>query len=75
MSLPGCAIIPAPYRERTQMAFRTGRRIVDMVKEDLKPSKIMTRKAFENAIVVCSAIGGATNCPPHLIAIARHMGV
>ncbi|MBZ2184037.1 MAG: dihydroxy-acid dehydratase family protein [Bryobacter sp.] len=75
MSLPGCAIIPAPYRERTQMAYRTGKRIVDMVKEDLKPAKIMTRKAFENAIVVCSAIGGSTNCPPHLIAIARHMGV
>jgi dihydroxy-acid dehydratase len=75
MSLPGCAVIPAPYRERTQMAFRTGKRIVDMVKEDLKPSDIMTRKAFENAIVVCSAIGGSTNCPPHLVAIARHMGV
>lgn len=75
MSLPGCAIIPAPYRERTQMAFRTGQRIVDMVKEDLKPSDIMTRQAFENAIVVCSAIGGSTNCPPHLIAIARHLGV
>lgn len=75
MSLPGCAVIPAPYRERTQMAFRTGKRIVDMVKEDLKPSRIMTRAAFENAIVVCSAIGGSTNCPPHLVAIARHMGV
>jgi dihydroxy-acid dehydratase len=75
MSLPGCAVIPAPYRERTQMAFRTGKRIVDMVKEDLKPSRIMTRQAFENAIVVCSAIGGSTNCPPHLVAIARHMGV
>ncbi len=75
MSLPGCAVIPAPYRERTQMAFRTGRRIVEMVREDLRPSAIMTRQAFENAIVVCSAIGGSTNCPPHLIAIARHMGV
>lgn len=75
MSLPGCAIIPAPYRERTQMAFRTGKRIVEMVKEDLRPSQIMTRQAFENAIVVCSAIGGSTNCPPHLVAIARHMGV
>jgi dihydroxy-acid dehydratase len=75
MSLPGCAIIPAPYRERTQMAYRTGRRIVEMVNEDLKPSDIMTRQAFENAITVCSAIGGSTNCPPHLIAIARHMGV
>lgn len=75
MSLPGCAIIPAPYRERAQMAFRTGMRIVDMVREDLKPSDIMTRKAFENAIVVCSAIGGSTNAPPHLVAVARHVGV
>jgi len=75
MSLPGCAVIPAPYRERTQMAFRTGKRIVEMVRQDLKPSAIMTRAAFENAIVVCSAIGGSTNCPPHLVAIARHMGV
>lgn len=75
MSLPGCAMIPAPYRERSQMAFRTGKRIVEMVREDLKPSDILTREAFENAIVVCSAIGGSTNCPPHLVAIARHMGV
>ena len=75
MSLPGCAVIPAPYRERTQMAFRTGKRIVEMVRENLRPSDIMTREAFENAIVVCSAIGGSTNCPPHLIAIARHLGV
>lgn len=75
MSLPGCAVIPAPYRERTQISFRTGKRIVEMVHEDLKPSKVMTREAFENAIVVCSAIGGSTNCPPHLVAIARHMGV
>ncbi|WP_031499524.1 IlvD/Edd family dehydratase [Bryobacter aggregatus] len=75
MSLPGCAVIPAPYRERTQMAFRTGKRIVEMVRENLRPSDIMTREAFENAIVVCSAIGGSTNCPPHLVAIARHLGV
>ncbi|MDX2269065.1 MAG: IlvD/Edd family dehydratase [Bryobacter sp.] len=75
MSLPGCAIIPAPYRERSQMAFRTGQRIVGMVEEDLRPSEILTRAAFENAIRVCSAIGGSTNCPPHLVAIARHMGV
>ena len=75
MSLPGCAAIPAPYRERAQMAFRTGMRIVEMVKEDLRPSKIMTREAFENAILVCSAIGGSTNCPPHINAVARHMGV
>jgi len=75
MSLPGCAAIPAPYRERAQMAYRTGLRIVEMVKEDLRPSKIMTREAFENAIVVCSAIGGSTNCPPHVNAIARHIGV
>ncbi|MGF1562695.1 MAG: IlvD/Edd family dehydratase [Geminicoccaceae bacterium] len=75
MSLPGCASIPAPYRERAQMAYRTGLRIVDMVREDLKPSKILTRSAFENAISVCSAIGGSTNCPPHVTAIARHAGV
>jgi dihydroxy-acid dehydratase len=75
MSLPGCAAIPAPYRERAQMAYETGKRIVAMVHEDLRPSKVMTRKAFENAIVVCSAIGGSTNCPPHITAIARHMGV
>lgn len=75
MSLPGCAAIPGPYRERTQMAYYTGKRIVEMVKEDLKPSKILTREAFENAIVVNSAIGGSTNAPTHLIAIARHIGV
>ncbi len=75
MSLPGCAAIPAPYRERTQMAFETGKRIVEMVHEDLRPSKILTREAFENAIVVCSAIGGSTNCPPHVNAIARHIGL
>ncbi len=75
MSLPGCAAIPAPYRERAQMAYETGRRIVDMVWEDLKPSDIMTREAFENAIAVNSAIGGSTNAPIHLNAIARHIGV
>lgn len=75
MSLPGCAAIPAPYRERGQIAYETGKRIVDMVWEDLKPSDIMTRKAFENAIVVNSAIGGATNAPIHLNALARHIGV
>jgi dihydroxy-acid dehydratase len=75
MSLPGCAAIPAPYRERGQMAYETGRRIVDMVWEELTPSKILTRAAFENAIAVNSAIGGSTNCPPHINAIARHIGV
>jgi dihydroxy-acid dehydratase len=75
MSLPGSASIPAPYGERAKFAYLTGRRIVDMVDEDLTPSRILTREAFENAIVVNSAIGGSTNCPPHLIAIARHLGV
>jgi xylonate dehydratase len=75
MSLPGCAAIPAPHRERAQIAYETGKRIVTMVWEDLKPSDIMTRKAFENAIVVNSAIGGSTNAPIHLNALARHVGV
>jgi dihydroxy-acid dehydratase len=75
MQLPGSAAIPAPYRERGQMAYETGRRIVEMVHEDLKPAQIMTREAFENAIVVNSAIGGSTNAPIHLNAIARHLGV
>jgi dihydroxy-acid dehydratase len=75
MQLPGSAAIPAPYRERGQVAYDTGKRIVDMVWEDLKPSDIMTREAFENAIVVNSAIGGSTNAPIHLNAIARHLGV
>jgi dihydroxy-acid dehydratase len=75
MQLPGSASIPAPYRERGQMAYETGRRIVAMVKEDLRPHQIMTRDAFHNAIVVNSAIGGSTNAPIHLAAIARHMGV
>ncbi|CDX26244.1 L-arabonate dehydratase [Mesorhizobium sp. ORS 3324] len=75
MQLPGSAAIPAPYRERGQIGYETGKRIVEMVHEDLKPSDIMTRKAFENAIVVNSAIGGSTNAPIHLNAIARHLGV
>ena len=75
MQLPGSAAIPAPYRERGQISYETGRRIVDMVWEDLRPSDIMTRAAFENAIVVNSAIGGSTNAPIHLNAIARHLGV
>ncbi len=75
MSLPGCAAIPGPYRERQQMAYLTGKRIVEMVWEDLKPSDVLTRHAFENAIVVNSAIGGSTNAPIHLNAIARHIGV
>ncbi|HEX7820150.1 MAG TPA: IlvD/Edd family dehydratase [Sphingobium sp.] len=75
MSLPGSAAIPAPYRDRQENAYHTGLRIVDMVREDLKPSDIMTREAFLNAIVVNSAIGGSTNAPIHLAAIARHIGV
>ncbi len=75
MQLPGAAAIPAPYRERGQMAYATGKRIVEMVTEDLKPSDIMTREAFENAIVINSAIGGSTNAPIHLNAIARHLGL
>lgn len=75
MSLPGCASIPAPYRERLQMSYRTGVRIVEMITEDLRPSKVLTRQAFENAVVVNSALGGSTNCPIHLTAIARHAGV
>ena len=74
MQLPGAAAIPAPYRERQHMAYETGRRIVDMVHEDLKPSDIMTRDAFLNAIVLCSALGGSTNAPIHLSAIAQHVG-
>ncbi|MBM3813996.1 MAG: dihydroxy-acid dehydratase family protein [Acidimicrobiia bacterium] len=75
MSLPGCASPPAPYGERARYAYETGKRIVEMVREDLKPSKILTREAFENAILVNTAIGGSTNCPPHINAIARHIGV
>tara|TARA_R110000868_G_scaffold9619_10_gene47460 strand:+ start:783 stop:2591 length:1809 start_codon:yes stop_codon:yes gene_type:complete len=74
MMLPGSAVIPAPYRDRAEAAWRTGKRIVEMVHEDLKPSDIMTRDAFLNAIAVNSAIGGSTNAPIHLAAIARHMG-
>jgi len=75
MSLPGSAAIPAPYRERQENAYETGKRIVEMVREDLKPSDILTRDAFINAIIVNSAIGGSTNAPIHLAAIARHTGV
>jgi len=75
MALPGCAAIPAPYRERGQIAYDTGVRAVEMVWEDLKPSDIMTRKAFENVIAVNSAIGGSTNAPIHINALARHIGV
>ena len=75
LSLPGCAAIPAPYRERAQMAYDTGLRAVEIIRQDLKPSDILTRKAFENTIVACSAIGGSTNAPIHINAIARHIGV
>ncbi len=75
MSLPGQAMIPAPYRERAHMAYETGKRIVDMAYEDLRPSKILTREALLNAIVVNAAIGGSTNAQPHIVAIARHAGV
>ncbi|MDP6344083.1 MAG: IlvD/Edd family dehydratase [Alphaproteobacteria bacterium] len=75
MSLTGCAAIPGPYRERGQISYRTGRRIVEMVREELCPSDIMTREAFLNAIVTASAIGASSNCPIHLAAISRHMGV
>jgi dihydroxy-acid dehydratase len=75
LSLPGCAAIPAPYRERGQIAYETGRRAVEIVLDDLKPTDILTRAAFENAIVACSAIGGSTNAPIHINAIARHAGI
>ena len=75
MSLPGCAAIPAPYRERGWMAFETGKRIVEMVAENLRPSDIMTKAAFENAVVAAAALGASSNCPIHMVAIARHMGV
>ncbi len=74
LSLPGCAAIPAPYRERAQMAYATGRRIVEMAYEDLRPSKILTRESFLNAITAIAAIGGSTNAQPHLTAMARHAG-
>ncbi|RYD66775.1 MAG: dihydroxy-acid dehydratase, partial [Sphingomonadales bacterium] len=75
MSLPGSAAIPAPYRDRQEVAYRTGLRIIDMVREDMKPSDLLTREAFHNAIRVNTAIGGSTNAPIHLAAIARHIGV
>ncbi|MBV9782535.1 MAG: dihydroxy-acid dehydratase, partial [Acidisphaera sp.] len=75
MSLPGCAAIPAPHRERAWMAYETGRRIVGMVHENLRPSDIMTKAAFENAVVAAAALGASSNCPIHMVAIARHMGV
>ena len=75
MALPGCAAIPAPYRERSWMAYETGRRIVAMVQENLRPSDIMTKQAFENVVVAAAALGASSNCPIHMIAIARHMGV
>ena len=75
MSLPGCAAIPAPHKERGWMAYHTGRRIVDMVRENLRPSDIMTKEAFENAVVAATALGASSNCPISMIAIARHMGV
>jgi len=75
MSLTGCSAIPAPYRERGQMAYETGRRIVGMAYEDLRPSKVLTRDAFLDAIVVNAAIGGSTNAQPHIMAMARHAGV
>src|SRR3981189_213252 len=74
MSLPGCAAIPAPYRERAQIAYDTGRRAGEIVPEDLKPSDILTREAFENAIVACSAIGGSTNAPIHINPVPRPFG-
>ena len=75
MSLPGCAIIPAPYPERKKISYKTGQRIVNMVRENLTPSKIMTKQAFENAVVVASAIGGSSNATTHLLAIAKHTGI
>ncbi|SFH47428.1 dihydroxy-acid dehydratase [Palleronia marisminoris] len=75
MTLTGQSAIPAPFRERMEAAYQTGQRIVEMVYADLKPSDILTREAFENAIVTNSAIGGSTNAPPHLVAVARHAGV
>ncbi len=75
MSLPGCAAIPAPYRERGQMAYRTGQRIVEMVREDLRPSHILTREAFLNAIATVTVIGGSSNAQPHIQAMAAHAGV
>ena len=75
LSLPGCAAIPAPYRERGQISYETGRRIVEMAYEDLRPSQILTRESFLNAIAAIAAIGGSTNAQPHLVAMARHAGI
>ena len=75
LSLPGCSAIPAPYRERGQMAYETGVRIVEMAYEDLKPSKILTKASFLNAIAMVAATGGSTNAQPHITAMARHAGV
>src|SRR6202049_181144 len=75
MSLPCCAAIPGPYRERGQMAYETGRRVVAMTLENLRPSDIMTKAAFDNAVVAAAALGASSNCPIHMVAIARHMGV
>lgn len=75
MALPGSSSIPAVYRERGACAYQTGTRIVDLVMQDVKPSDIMTRGAFENAIAACTAIGGSTNAPIHINAIAKHIGV
>ena len=75
LTLPGCASIPAPLRERQQMAYLTGKRCVELVMEDLTPGNVLSRKAFENAIAVCAAIGGSTNAPIHINAIARHANV
>ena len=75
LSLPGCAMIPAPYRERGQIAYATGKRAVEIAYEDLRPSKILTRAAFQNAIALTTAIGGSSNAQPHIVAMARHAGV
>jgi dihydroxyacid dehydratase/phosphogluconate dehydratase len=75
LSLPGCAAIPAPYRERGQMAYATGRRIVEMAFEDLRPSRILTRQSFLNALSVVSCAGGSSNAQVHIMAMARHAGV
>ncbi|MBW8882945.1 MAG: dihydroxy-acid dehydratase, partial [Asticcacaulis sp.] len=75
LSLPGCSAIPAPYRERGQISYETGRRIVEMAYEDLKPSKILTKQSFLNAIAAVAAMGGSTNAQPHIVAMARHAGV
>ena len=75
LSLPGCAAIPAPYRERGQVAYETGRRIVEMAYEDLRPSRILTRESFLNALSVVSVAGGSSNAQVHIMAIARHAGV